>query len=313
MTTITTTRTSYAGVMHDIDAGSDIVSTLAQADLLWGVSKQRLHVTFDDGRDPVLYPDRHAIVREDVGADPIPLAVVGDTYEAVTNLSAAEPLEILREQGIIEGYEQAGMTRGGRHVFISCRLSSQSTIEGDEHARYLMCAISHDGTGSVRLVPRLRRIACMNETPMLAKWAKAIVSIPHRRGANDLVRALPAAVERSLTVVADWEDEWQTLMRQPVGAATVDAFITRLFPTPHGPDVTQRMRNTVTERRHAVARLIDGPNNAGIVGSMASLYAGASEWDQHYRGKDPARRSTRLLEGRSDAFLSRAWDLVGAL
>jgi hypothetical protein len=107
--------------------------------------------------------------------------------------------------------------------------------------------------------------------------------------------------------------EWERLAseRVPVGAGR--EFVERLFPEPHGIDVTDRMRQNVTTRRHTVLNLAEGRTNANIAGTKAALVAAATEWNQWYRTKDARRSGLRTLEGTDTTFAHRAWDLAGAL
>lgn len=307
-------RHAYAGVMRDVTPGSDVVSALAQCNLLWGVTKAEVRAVLPDGRDPIVIPGRAAILR-DMGPleEPVPLAVVGSGYVPITNVDAFGPLQLLVDAGKIE-VEQGGMTKDGRHTFLLCSLADGVTmLDRDPHARFILAKTSHDGTGALRLSAWSQRLFCTNQMPSIIAAKNAFVSIHHGRGAALKVEALSDRLDMLIGSLDTFDEEWRVLASQHVTTHQVDAFITRMFPTPPGGFAGDRQRNNVLRNRTALADVIDSRTNENLRGTKAALVAAATEWDQHYRGQSAARRSTRLLEGGGTRVAQRAWALAGAL
>lgn len=305
-------RHPYAGLLHNISEGADIAQALSEADLLYGVEKVPIVGTHP--LDVIPVKDRALTVRvDDPISVPTALAVVGHDYQVISNLDAFSPLDALRKAGRIT-FDQGGRTRDGRHAFLLCRLTDGHTIPGgDPHHRFILARTSHDGTSAVRLIPVAQRYWCVNQMPsILATRKNAVISIHHGRSAAEKMEALPAMLDMLVTSLDTFDEEWKALVEQRVGTHDVDRFLTRLFPTPQGPEVTDRMRANVAERRHAVARLLDGQSNANIHGTRASLVAAATEWDQWGRTRDARRSALRSLEGTNMEFTTRAWELAHA-
>jgi phage/plasmid-like protein (TIGR03299 family) len=305
-------RHPYAGLLHNISEGADVTQALAEADLLYGVEKVPLIGTHPLDTIPVT--DRMLTVRvDDPVTVPTALAVVGADYQVISNVDAFAPLDALREAGRIT-FDQGGRTRDGRNAFLLCRLTDGHTVPGgDPHDRFILARTSHDGTSALRLMPVARRYWCCNQMPaILATSRNAIVSIHHGRSARERMEQLPGMLDLLVTSLDQFDEEWKILAGSTVNTRDVDRFLTRLFPTPHGPDVTDRMRVNVVERRRAVDALLDGPTNANIRGTKAALIAAATEWAQWGRSKDARRSGLRALEGTDLEFNRRAWELAHA-
>lgn len=301
------------GVLVDLSeaASTDVITALAESKLDWGVETAPLYAAPGGEHDPILAPDRRAVMK--VEADGLSyLATVGDKYPVISNLDAALPLQRLIDDGRIT-LAQGGSTKNGRNGFLLAEMKDGTALTTDPHSRFLLAKWNHSGDAALSLHAISQRYFCTNQVPAIVRKHGGIVSIRHDRNADARMAALPGMLDLLVAAQVEWEAEWQVLCEQQVRTWEVDQFITRLFPTPTGPEVTGRMLHNVTERRHTVANLIDGPTNENIRGTRASLFAAASEWSDWHHGKDAARRSTRALEGRNTPFLTRAWDLVGAL
>lgn len=322
-------RPMYEGVLVNLSAGADVVTAMSEAGLDYGVEKRPLYGIDQDagyieshphGAQPhhvmVSVPDKALIVRNDGPLDKLrPLAVVGHEYHVITNLDAFAPLDALRREGRIT-FAQGGCTKDGRHAFLVCMLAEGATIPGgDPHQRYILAKTSHDGTGALRLSAMTSRLFCTNQIPAIigSRIGEKVLSIHHGRKAGDRMAELPAMLDMMLAHLDEFDREWEALCATKATSRDVDEFLVRLFPTPHGRDVTPRMIANVNERRRSVDRLIThAPSTVGIRGTAAAMFAAATEWDQHGRGTDVGRRSARVLEGRASEFTRRAWELAHA-
>lgn len=312
-------RSPFAGVLTNVTEGADVTSALAECGLLWGVEAFDVAATrrLDDGSEAHLMPDHKAIMRIDplVSDEPIGLAVVKKGYTPIPNLDAFLPLQPLVDSGRIT-LTQGGMTKDGRHAFLLADLADGVTmLDQDPHQRMLIARTSHDGTGALRIGGWAKRLWCTNQIPSLVCSRNAAVSIHHGRGATVKVEALGGMLDMIVGSMDVFDEEWRRLASTalPPAERMPTRYVKSLFRMPEGPHVTDRMRQTVRDRRAAVTSLLDAPTNANVAGTKAALIAAATEWDQHFRGKDAGRRAVRLLEGRSTEFTHRAWTLASAL
>jgi|694.fasta_scaffold22638_15 phage/plasmid-like protein (TIGR03299 family) len=300
------------GVLASVPTGSDLVGALSAGDLLWSV--EGLPISAYRNGDNFALPGYQCVSRITPYDDPIPLGIVSKSYEVIQNIDAFAPLEQLRLDGRLS-YAQAGGTKLGARVFVLCDLAEGTTITGeDPHVRRLIATTAHDGSGSLRLIPMLERVYCTNALTMVGKFRKAIISIKHDRLAAGRVLDLNTSLTKSLLSLAEMEREYEALMSTTVHGGDVEVFLAELFPR-RGQSATDRMRDTVVRNRNDVRSIYNGQTGtqANLHGTAAGLLNAATEWEQHFHGKSAERRSARLLEGRSDQFMDRAWYLAGAL
>lgn len=306
-------RRPNAGVLVNLSeaASTDVITALAESKLDWGVETSPIYASPNDGTDPVLVTDRRAVMKVEA-TGPSYLATVGATYPVISNLDAALPLQRLIDDGRIR-LAQGGSTKNGRHGFLLAELVEGTSLTTDPHSRFLLAKWNHSGDAALSLHAVSRRYFCTNQVPALVAQSGGIVSIRHDRHSEARMNALPGVLDLLVGSFADWDAQWEVLCQQQATPLDVDLFVERLFPKPVGPDVTERMRINVADRRDLVTKLaLDSSTNENIRGTKASLFAAASEWSDWYHGKDAARRTARALEGRNTAFLRRAWHLVGA-
>lgn len=144
---------------------------LEAAGLSWSVE---LVPAFAEGR---AIPRARAVVRSDRRE---PIAVVGLRYAPVQNADAFAFLDGLVGAGRAV-YETAGMSGGGRRVWVQARLPGDVWVTREDNVgKYLTLVNSHDGGGSLRAFFTPRRIVCSNTLrAALREGARAGVSIRH--------------------------------------------------------------------------------------------------------------------------------------
>lgn len=304
-------RSPNAGVLVNLSeaASTDVITALDESRLSWGVATAPIYAAPGGMEDPILVPDRCAVMKVDTDGSSY-IATVGARYPVISNLDAALPLQRLIDDGRIT-LAQGGSTHNGRHGFLLAEMTDGRALTTDPHSRFLLVKWNHSGEAALSLHAISRRYFCMNQVPSIVASRKGAVSIRHDRNADERVAALPGMLDLMVSAHVEFEAEWEALCKQQVSTRQVDQFLTELFPVPRGRDVTARMRETVNQRRGTVDRLFDGPTNANIAGTRAALFAAASEWSDWYSRKDPRRATVRALEGKSTPTLSRAWALAG--
>lgn len=297
------------GVLSNIEPGAQVADAIVQAGLDWQVETRRLvAVSPNPLSDPTPIPDRLATVKVQ-GDDVTYLGTVGARYPVIDNYQAFLPFDPWVQAGILS-IEQAGQTHNGRHVFMLMRLAQGQMLTTDPHLRMLLAKTSHDGSGSLRLIPWSMRLNCTNQIPSLvARKAGTVISIPHTGSIDNRLSALSSQLPMLIESVEEYERSWQKLTERQVSPVVVKEYTDRLFPMPVEP--TEGMRMRVMDRRHAVQRLaLHGEANDNIRGTAAAMFAAASEHQQWFSTSNEARRATRLLEGRTNGFLRDAWDLA---
>lgn len=307
--TITTLpeRVALAGTLRSITPGADVVTAITESGLMWGTETRDLYL---DGGQKL--PSHVATVRVNPWEPEVtPLAVVGRIYVPISNLDAFLPLQALRDDDRIS-FVQGGMTKDGRHCFLLAELvASNRLLDVDEHKPFILARTSHDGTGALVITPWLSRLFCTNQIPLAGRRGTAIVRIQHSAAAGHRMTGMGSALDKMIGAIDRFDTDWRWLAHEPVSTHAIGMFLSRLFPI--DPSMTDRMIENRQVARRTVESLLGSETNAPIAGSAASLFAAATEYDQWFRGKDARRREVRLLEGRSNAFMDRAWDLTLAV
>ena len=112
-------------------------------------------------------PEQFATVRTNpiTGASRL-LGVVGSKYEPVQNEASCTLLDaLIDESGAV--YETAGALQGGRETFVTMKLPTSMTFDGQDGSKdrtdwYLAALNSHDGSSAFRFLVTPIRIVCAN-------------------------------------------------------------------------------------------------------------------------------------------------------
>jgi len=326
MSTRTMSRSAFGRAMQDVTQATSLSEALAIGGADFTVSKMTLHSAYidPDGAGVVDFPKHRGIVRDDTHQ---PIAVMGSNYGVIQNHEAFAPLDYLKSEGLVSGFEQVGCLNNGGRVFVLANLASESTISGDPHVRRLMIATSHDGTGSVTAKGWLNRIVCSNQLPAIFSTrskrgaGNMIAKIRHTSNAQTYLTGFRSAVLSAIDVLNDTEEQIGYLMQREADASVVDRFIAQMFPikdesvltTPHYMLTRgqKTMRTRVEEGRNQLRYLIEAaPTQDNVRGTRAALLHSAIEYSDYLSS---GKRAERLLTGRDVNFKVKAFTLAGAL
>ncbi len=136
-----------AGLNWDVELGE-----------VWGGPKLT-DANRDDPNRLTQIPGRHVIRRVIDGH--ILDITRGDRYQPIQNREAFAFLDSLVEDHIMR-YESAGSLKGGRRIWLLCRLEDDMEVAGDKYVKYLCLTSAHDGFGGMQIFPTLVRVVCMN-------------------------------------------------------------------------------------------------------------------------------------------------------
>lgn len=309
----TNTRNPFGRHMTTLDTTS-VAEAMTQSGLDFTIEKLPVSVDVitDEGVTRVDMQDNSGIVAR-WGNTIVPFRTVGKGYEVIQNAEAFEPLEYLIREGFVSRIEQAGFVKAGRRVFMLAALGEESLL-ADPHQRMIMFSTAHDGTGSLTVRGWQKRLFCANQIPMVLAKGAAISTIRHSSNAKQYMAQTTDAVLKAIGQMEAYELTINELMERRIDSVQVDAFLEQLFPIPENMKSlwardmqAGRTLRTAREKRATTSRLINGKNNINIVGTAASLFAGAVEWsDYHSRGD----RGARILNGTDVKFKQRALQLA---
>ncbi len=119
------------------------------------------------------------------------LGVVGKGYGIVPNDKALEFFNHILN-GDVSGNEKAvietaGVLNEGARFYISARMGNDIMIPGDNSPieDYILLTNSHDGSGSVQVLPSFIRVVCQNTLNMALKQARTRLTYRHTSRVNE--------------------------------------------------------------------------------------------------------------------------------
>lgn len=119
------------------------------------------------------------------------LGVVGKDYGIVQNADALEFFNHILN-GDVTGNEKAvietaGILDDGARFYISARMGNDIMLPGDNSPieDYIVLTNSHDGSGSVQVVPSFIRVICQNTLNMALKEARCRLTYRHTSKVNE--------------------------------------------------------------------------------------------------------------------------------
>lgn len=249
-------------------------------------------------------PKQWANVRTDTGAA---LGIVGDRYQVIQNQSGLDLFDVAAQQGAIE-YGKAGTFKGGAITWLQAKLSGSLSIAGDEVAKYLLLANSHDGSGALRILLTPIRVMCRN-TLAMALRADVGMSIRHTLSADAKVKLAIAAVESAGHAYAQFSDVANGLHSRRLTHSQVRAYVDAVFPAPADEKASTRLENT----RSKVIDLVDnGQGHYAIRGTAWAAYNAVAEYTDHHRATrgDESNRLESAWFGQGAAIKRRALSLA---
>lgn len=285
------------------DENVDSKTAIEQAGLNWRVEKRPMFVSL--AGQSVEVPSHRAMVRT---SDDSLLGVVGAGYGIVQNTEAFDTLDALADDGSIR-YHTAGSLRNGQRIFILAKFGSSEVVPGDFVDRFLFCWSTHDGTGSIRMLPTSVRVVCANTAKM---------ALLDGRGEGMVVRHTSRALDRLAearealgfaTMAAEHEAEIaKTLVRLPMSTDKWTRLLAAVVPENDAAKRHTRTDNIRTE----ILRLAEegrGSDLPGVSGTGWGALQSVVEYVNYYR----ATRAADETQRQSNRFESSLFGSGAAL
>ena len=191
------------------------------------------------------------------------LGVVGSNYTITQNEELGDFGSLLLEDG--RG-ETAGSTNGGRTVFMSIALETETKIDpegvSDTVKQYLMISTSHDGTGALVAGVTPVRVVCQNTLQMaLRAGLKNRIKIRHTKSMQERMNAAAATRKLTTNYITAFEEEATEMFQHSLTDNEFDAIIKAAYPE---PKTNQAATTRWLDKRDTIMGLWNGPTVAGI-------------------------------------------------
>jgi phage/plasmid-like protein (TIGR03299 family) len=295
----------------NVTAAQTSADAIRLAALDWTVRKEP--VFYQSAVGPVAVPNQYAVVRSDTGAA---LGTVGSWYEPFQNQSAFDFMDALVDDRLAM-YETAGALKSGRRVWMMARIPAELCAAGNDVIHpYVLLTNSHDGSGSLRMIPTSVRVVCQNTLNLALGRAGSAdgVTITHTESLSRRV----ADARQKLGIVIDRVEQFgeqvKTLARKSLTKDQLAAYFAGL--------VEARAEKPQKKLLEAFAENFENPRNAlpEIRGSVWAAFNAVSEYADHQMtvfGQESGTRLDNRLNsvwfGAAHAFKQRAFAAAVAL
>jgi phage/plasmid-like protein (TIGR03299 family) len=177
-------------------------------DLSWSVEKRPLYFTGNDGQ-PVAWPDKMAIVRQDTGRC---LGSVSDSYEPVQNSDLKTLITPMVEEGVLTVANQGYLNHGAK-VFIQAQIEQEFVVIGESYKGYITLLNSHNGSSSVSVGPVMHRVICGNS--FTAAYREIGQRFRHTEGVTERFLSSSAVIDFVDEAMKVYAGKVETLAKTP--------------------------------------------------------------------------------------------------
>jgi len=309
-----TGQPAWHGLGTVIESAATSHEAIRLAGLDWTVEQWPIEAVDPATRTAHPSPRHLANVRTDTQAV---LGVVGRQYHPFQNRDAFDFMDAIVGDRLAM-FETAGALRDGRIVWMLARIPKEYRAGPDDLIKpYVLLVNSHDGSGSLRMIPTTVRVVCQNTLNLALSGVRSEgIRIRHRPNLDQRVRE---ARER-LGVVAARFDQFDAELHRMIDgvlkAQEVDDYFEGVMP--QLPEkASDRQKRNRTETIEAFHRNFEDTTNTlpGVRHTPWAAYNAVSEWADHqrqFRGRGDQQRSENRLHstwfGSSHHIKQKAYD-----
>ena len=161
---------------------------------------------------------------------------LSDGYEPLQNHEAFDFMDKLNDMGM--KYESAFALDGGKRIVLLALMPEVDIIaDGDITKRYLLLTTSHDGSGSVVIMPTSVRVVCANTLAIALNEKTGKIKVKHTRNMQDRLVLARTAITACNHVFGDLLIKSQKLAQKKIDTQTFNAYLDLLLPVT--PDAKQ--------------------------------------------------------------------------
>ena len=263
-----------------------------------------------------------ATVRTDTGKI---LGVVGKGYGIVPNDKALEFFNHILN-GDVSGNERAvietaGVLDDGARFYISARMGNDIMVPGDGSPieDYIVLTNSHDGSGSVQVIPSFIRVVCQNSLSMALKQARSRLTYKHTSRVNERMdltsqenferasdvlnfhKAYREHFIEDINMLKSVRLEWKQAQELAMGVFATPSEMTHIRTANYNVDkvsdeiLSTRKKNTILSVQNAIENGIGQDVNRG---TGLWLFNGLTTWAQNEKKyKDGTAKLDSIMDG----------------
>lgn len=248
----------------------------------------------------------------------VSFAIVGPRYTPLQNREAFSFFDRLIHAGNAQ-YETAGALGDGERVWVMAKVRETIPILGDDIVKpYVLLSHTHNGKGSIRVMPTMIRVVCQNTLSWALEDQKAGVRIRHSRRASERLDEEATKINIAFQEIDRAIEMFRRMATVAVTQTMLASFLEGLWPrTPRQKDLNTRPASW--DEIQLVYETRPDLQVAPARGTLWGLYNAVTYRVDYQNLKDetPDARLERTWFGSGDALKRRAFkralDLMGAI
>lgn len=262
--------------------GVNAADCMEQAGLAFTVSSRPLSFMGNDG-ELISISDKVAIVRDDNDAL---MSVMGDGYGIVQPQQCFDLADALVSEGG-NHYCHAGMTKGGRRIFLQAKIGGEWIAGGDpneNHQTYLTAMNSFDGSSGLEFYLGANRMFCLNQVNLIKRKAAASFKVYHRKGVMGRMQEAARILGLAQEAQEAYKHSIERMMEAEVSQSYVESFLATIVPAEEKiVDGVKEIATRAENRRREIEGLFR--NGTGTFGKTKyDLWNGVTEYVDHFQG-----------------------------
>ena len=255
----------------------------------WEVGPTKKMLGFlDKDENPIDFFENQGIVRLD---NRFPLGIMGNVYTVIQNREALEMFESILDSKEIT-IEGGGCIKGGKKLWVACRLPNDIQIGDERILRYIVISWSHNGESSLSacFVPYLasKQISLASYVPGI----KSSVSIRHTTNYEQKIKQCSSTMKSAYIFFEKLEQMLQTLNSKTISINEFNQIMDLIYPNPEIPKINKHGELVLTpdqKRKERIKERFQSKKNPFGQTKLGAILADAEESD-HSKTKNTRAR-----------------------
>jgi phage/plasmid-like protein (TIGR03299 family) len=278
----------------------DIACTLERSGANFGVEKVSLQTT--DGVKTPFFATR----RTDTGGI---LGMVKDRYTPLQTVNWFKPFIESREVA----FETAIVLRGGSVVSVLAKLQRDNAVvtAGDEIAKYLLLASSHDGSLATNVGFTATRTVCMNTVQMALNSASSqLFKVRHTKSQNITLAAIRETINAIDGAFEATAKEYRKMAELKISQADLKKYVKLVLELPDDGEAIPKQSRDKMDRMIDLA--LNGAGNRDGLNAWTA-YNGVTQYLTHEYGRNAENRFYANNFGVAQQMSARALKLAQSI
>jgi phage/plasmid-like protein (TIGR03299 family) len=278
--------------------GVNAAACMEEAEMNFTVSARPLSFMGNDGQSIPIF-DKVAIVRDDNDAI---MSVMSDAYGIVQPQQCFDLADALVSEGG-NHYCHAGMTKGGRRIFLQAKIGSEWIAGGnpmENHQTYLTAMNSFDGSSGLEFYLGANRMFCLNQVNLIRRKAATSFKVRHSKGVIGRMQEAARILGLAQEAQESYKKSIERMMKEEVSQSYVEGFLKAIVPAEEKVvDGAIEIATRAENRRLEIEGLFR--NGTGTFGKTKyDLWNGVTEFVDHYQGGRVTKKRLNAADAQTD-------------